>query len=277
MARCTVSLKVVHLCKGRWIYADMSVFAHMNTLRGSCSTCRSPENNFWNVDILLHHLHKQLQLVKRPISPGQHCPIKTCRAKCPHECAWGSRKRRESKVAQFAFPLQGKEKQTCGSISEDEERHAARAEATMDPELNGYESMWKDLTLSRHRAHCAKEEVNTTSLHRGQSQQRSPDTSLAWHSTGLPSQTTAPLMSELKKDIIPQHHGQGKDMHVKIKWWFRSHFRWAVINSTTLTILILKLLPCCRNTTLDAILLFTFWHHLKTRTCFYSFMPNNHF
>lgn len=188
MARVTVSLKDVNLCKGRWIYADMSVFTRMNTLRGSCSTWRSPENNFWNVDTLLHHLRKQLQLCsKKAHLSWPTLPHKTCRAKCPHECAWGSRKRRESKVAQFAFPLQGKEKQTCWSVSEDEERHAARAAATMDPELNGYESMWKDLTLSRHRAHCAKNEVNTTSLHRGQSQQRSPDTSLAWHSTSLPS------------------------------------------------------------------------------------------
>lgn len=144
----------------------MSVFAGTNTLRGSY-TRRSLDNNFWNVDTPLNHLRKQQQLVKRPISPGQHFPIKLAGPSVPMSAPGGFGKHGESKVPQFAFPLWGKEKHACWSISGDEERHAARAGATMDPELNGDESTWKDLTLSSHRAHCAEKK---TSLHRGHSQ-----------------------------------------------------------------------------------------------------------
>lgn len=88
------------------------VFAGINTLRGSY-TRRSLDNNFWNVDIPLNHFPKQNQLVKRPISPGQHFPIKLVGPSVPMTAPGSPGKHRESKVPQFAFPLQGKEKQAC--------------------------------------------------------------------------------------------------------------------------------------------------------------------
>lgn len=86
----------------------MSVFARMNTLRGSCSTCRSLENNFWNVDILLHHLRKQLQLVKRPISPGQYCPIKPAGPSVPMSEPGGLESAGNQKWPSLLFRSKGK-------------------------------------------------------------------------------------------------------------------------------------------------------------------------
>lgn len=126
----------VVLCKTRGIYADTSVFLGTNTLRGSY-TGRCLDNNFWNVDILLNRLRKQHRTVKRSIAVGQHFPIKLTRPNVPMSAPGGLESMGESKVPQFAFPLQGKETQACWSISGDEERHAACTVATMDPKLSG--------------------------------------------------------------------------------------------------------------------------------------------
>lgn len=134
---------------------------------------------------MLNHLRKHQQLVKKIHLSQPTVLHKTFRAIYPHECTRRPAKLRESKVSQFAFPFQGKEKQLCWSIRGDDERHAAHGEATMDPELNGYGSTWKGLTLPSHRAHCAEKK---TSLHRDHAASTAPQT-LAWLSTAPASQT----------------------------------------------------------------------------------------
>lgn len=85
----------------------MSVFAGMNTLRGSY-TCRSLDNNFWNVDIPLSHLRKQHQLVKRPISPGQHFSIKLAGPSVPMSVSGGLESTGNQKCPSLLFHSRGK-------------------------------------------------------------------------------------------------------------------------------------------------------------------------
>lgn len=79
----------------------------MNTLRGSY-TRRSPDNNFWNVDIPLNHLRKQHQLVKRPISPGQHFPIKLAGLSVPMSAPGGLESTGNQKCPSLLFHSRGK-------------------------------------------------------------------------------------------------------------------------------------------------------------------------
>lgn len=83
------------------------VFAGMNTLRGSY-TRRSLDNNFWNVDIRLNHLRKQHQLVKRPISPGQHFPIKLAVQSVPMSALGGLESTGNQKCPSLLFHSRGK-------------------------------------------------------------------------------------------------------------------------------------------------------------------------
>lgn len=79
----------------------------MNTLRGSY-TCRSLDNNYWNVDILLNHLRKQHQLVKRPISPGQHFSIKLAGPSVPMSASRGLESMGNQKCPSLLFHSKGK-------------------------------------------------------------------------------------------------------------------------------------------------------------------------
>lgn len=114
----TVTLKVgVVLCKTGGIYADMTVFAGMNTPRGSY-TCRSLDNNFWNVDILLNHLRKQHQLVKRPISPGQHFPIKLAGPSVPMSVPGSLESTGNQKCPSLLFHSRGKKNRRADQSAE---------------------------------------------------------------------------------------------------------------------------------------------------------------
>lgn len=95
----------------------MTVFAGMNTLRGSY-TRRSLDNNFWNVDIPLNHLRKQHQLVKRPISPGQHFPIKLAGPSVPVSAPWGLESTGNQKCPSLLFHSRGKKNRRADQSAE---------------------------------------------------------------------------------------------------------------------------------------------------------------
>lgn len=133
----------------------------MITVKGSYKHC-SFDNIFWNVDILLNHPHKLHRLVKRTISPSQHFPIKLSGSTVP-KSAPGGLESAESKVSQYAFPRQRKEKQTGWSISGTGERRAARGEAVADERLTGWHFVYC------HWAFCAgKTEKKNFSPHKPQ-------------------------------------------------------------------------------------------------------------
>lgn len=85
----------------------MSVFVGVNTLRGSY-TGRSLDNNFRNVDTLLNHFRKQHQLVKRPISPSQHFPIKLPGPNVPMSAPRGLESMGNQKCPSLLFHSRGK-------------------------------------------------------------------------------------------------------------------------------------------------------------------------
>ncbi len=95
----------------------MTVFAGMNTLRGSY-TRRSLDNNFWNVDIPLNHLRKQHQLVKRPISPGQHFPIKLAGPSVPMSAPGGLESTGNQKCPSLLFHSRGKKNRRADQSAE---------------------------------------------------------------------------------------------------------------------------------------------------------------
>lgn len=174
----------------------MSVFAGMNTLRGSY-TCRSLDNNFWNVDIPLHHLHKQHQLVKSPISPGQHFPIKLAGPSVPMSAPGGLESTGNQKWPSLLFHSRGKKNR--------------RADQSVGMRRGMLPAQWPQWTQSlmatsacEKTSHCPVTELTVQRRRRqhpstvATASTAPPDTSLAWHSTDQPNQTTAPLMSDLK-------------------------------------------------------------------------------
>lgn len=174
----------------------MSVFAGMNTLRGSY-TCRSLDNNFWNVDIPLHHLRKQHQLVKSPISPGQHFPIKLAGPSVPMSAPGGLESTGNQKWPSLLFHSRGKKNR--------------RADQSVGMRRGMLPAQWPQWTQSlmatsacEKTSHCPVTELTVQRRRRqhpstvATASTAPPDTSLAWHSTDQPNQTTAPLMSDLK-------------------------------------------------------------------------------
>lgn len=117
----------------RGIHAKLPDFAGRNTLRASYTCCSF--DNLWNVDTLLHRHRKKHQPVEKipvHLSPSQQLPLKFT----------------ERQVPASSPGKRGKEKQAHRSIGRDEQRHAARKEATIGRELKGSATKYKDLTLT---------------------------------------------------------------------------------------------------------------------------------
>lgn len=94
----------------------MSIFVGTNISRGSYS-CHSLDNNFRNVDIMLNHLRKHQQLVKRSISLSQQFSIKLSGPSIPMSAPRGLQSSGNQKCPSLLFHSRGK-KNSCADQSE---------------------------------------------------------------------------------------------------------------------------------------------------------------
>lgn len=161
----------------------MSIFVGTNISRGSYS-CHSLDNNFRNVDIMLNHLRKHQQLVKRSISLSQQFSIKLSGPSIPMSAPRGLQSSGNQKCPSLLFHSRGK-KNSCADQSEGMTRGMLPTERPQwTPSLTA--------TSPRERAsHCPVTELTVqkkTSLHHDRAASTAPQT-LAWLSTAPACQT----------------------------------------------------------------------------------------
>lgn len=146
------------------INADTSVFAGVNTLRGSY-TCHSLDNNFRYVRIPLNHLRKQHKLVKKRKKGHLSQPtFPHKKNSCVPMSAPGGLKAQGIKSAPVCFSTPGGKKNRRADQSVGMRRGTLPVHRPQwTPSLTATASTWKDLTLSSHRAHCAERRKKTSS------------------------------------------------------------------------------------------------------------------